>query len=561
MPTPLRRSLALLPIAVLSLASSALADEPIMPLSEVRPGMSCTAETVFSGETPTEFPVTIKDIYQHPEMGDRLLVEVGGAAATTGIAQGMSGSPVYCPGPGGPAIAGALSATIGWAGGTVGYATPIEAMLSELPEEAGVAAAGGKAHPIQMLAAGVPAGVVAGLKKRSPKLALFQNVVTTRARKSKQARAASASMNPGDSVGMALSSGDWSFGAIGTVSYRQGNRIWAFGHQYMDVGTSSLFMTRAPITAVVPVDPAETQGSSYKLGVIGEAVGVFDNDALSSVSGTAGGEPGYTTQVARVQGRSTQRVSSKVADESAEGWPHYGNLNQALAGTSLSTAAYKALGSSWVSKFSSRTCWKITVDEIEDPLTICRQVAANKPWDPFEGAGWLLPLTDPEYMAVRTIAGAAYANLRIKEVRSDAVVSNSTEVATLLKARQTDKTRKGVAQVELTYRNQASGKTETASIRLRVGSRSRGRTATIRGIAERFATDMVLTNEPKIPTDQDGYPQAPTGAESEEELRAQIQSLSGSTEVSIRGLKGGVRYARVNLNKLLPVGQASFRVR
>lgn len=559
--TPFKRSLTLLPIAVLSLASSALADEPIMPLSEVRPGMSCTAKTVFSGETPTEFPVTIKDIYQDQTLGARLLVEVGGAAAATGIAQGMSGSPVYCPGRSGPAIAGALSASIGWQGGTVGYATPIEAMLSELPEEAGAAAAGGEARPIQMLATGVPPGVLAGLKKRSPRLALFENVVTTRARKGKQVKAASASMNPGDSVGVALSSGDWSLGATGTVSYRRGNRIWAFGHQYMDVGSSSLFMTRAPITTIVPSDPAEPQGGSYKLGVIGEAVGTIDNDALNSVSGTVGGEPSYTNQVARVQGRSSQRVASKVADESAEGWPHYGNLNQALAGTSLSTAAYKALGSSWVSKFSSRTCWKITVAETKAPFTLCRQVAANRAWNPFEGAGWLMPLIDPEYMAVQTIAGAAYDSLSIKEVRSDAVVTNSTEVAALLKARQRGRERKGVAQVELTYRNQASGKTEIANVRLRVGSRSRGRIATIKGIAERFTPDMVLTNEPKIPTDQDGYPQAPTGAGSEEELRAQIQSLSGSTEVSIRGLKGGVRYSRVSINKLLPVGQASFRVR
>src|SRR3984885_14627715 len=81
-------------------ASAAIAQGggPIMPLSQVQPGMNCTGETVIQGTTITSFDVHVIDIVSSPGEGPRILVQVSGPAVdTTGVAEGFSGSPVFCP--------------------------------------------------------------------------------------------------------------------------------------------------------------------------------------------------------------------------------------------------------------------------------------------------------------------------------------------------------------------------------------------------------------------------------------------------------------------------------
>src|SRR5581483_998643 len=97
-------------------AASALADGgPIMPLSAVQPGMNCTGRTVVQGTTISSFDVHVISVVQSPGEGPRILVQVSGPAVDpTGVAEGFSGSPVYCPdGFGGQANVGAISEGIG----------------------------------------------------------------------------------------------------------------------------------------------------------------------------------------------------------------------------------------------------------------------------------------------------------------------------------------------------------------------------------------------------------------------------------------------------------------
>ena len=76
-------------------ASAAVADGgPIMPLSQVQPGMNCTGETVVQGTTISSFSVHVIDIVQDPVQGARILVRVSGPAVPAGVAEGFSGSPV-----------------------------------------------------------------------------------------------------------------------------------------------------------------------------------------------------------------------------------------------------------------------------------------------------------------------------------------------------------------------------------------------------------------------------------------------------------------------------------
>src|SRR6202162_4359635 len=72
----------------------------ILSLKDVKPGMHAIAWTVFSGMTPEPVPVEIIGVWKNA-MGPRqhvIMAKMGGKAERTGVAGGMSGSPVYVDG-------------------------------------------------------------------------------------------------------------------------------------------------------------------------------------------------------------------------------------------------------------------------------------------------------------------------------------------------------------------------------------------------------------------------------------------------------------------------------
>ena len=121
-------------ICILGLAAGAVAaEQEIMPLSELRIGMTGLGKTVVAGEEITEFAAEILGVIDQPgEEGDFIVVRVSGAAIgrAGGIAQGMSGSPIYVDGK----LIGALSRAATWSKELtpVGLVTPIEPMLAVL---------------------------------------------------------------------------------------------------------------------------------------------------------------------------------------------------------------------------------------------------------------------------------------------------------------------------------------------------------------------------------------------------------------------------------------------
>src|SRR5689334_24848686 len=71
----------------------------ILPLKEVKPGMQATAWTVFQGTEPEPMPVEIVGVWKN-YLGPRqdVIVCKLGRGKETGVAAGMSGSPVYVDG-------------------------------------------------------------------------------------------------------------------------------------------------------------------------------------------------------------------------------------------------------------------------------------------------------------------------------------------------------------------------------------------------------------------------------------------------------------------------------
>src|SRR5690349_10834511 len=117
------------------LAAPAGAADPIMPLSQVHKGMQCTGYSVIQGTDISSFNVEIMDVVAG-DVGQQqplILVRVSGPAVdSTGIAEGFSGSPIYCPDDQGvQRVVGAVAYSTADYGGKVVLATPIESVLGQ----------------------------------------------------------------------------------------------------------------------------------------------------------------------------------------------------------------------------------------------------------------------------------------------------------------------------------------------------------------------------------------------------------------------------------------------
>src|SRR5881392_111142 len=84
----------------------------LMPIDEVKPGMTGTGRTVFEGTELKDFKVHILGVLKNVQAPQRNLILArleGGPLAETGVIAGMSGSPVYIDG----RLVGAVSYSFG----------------------------------------------------------------------------------------------------------------------------------------------------------------------------------------------------------------------------------------------------------------------------------------------------------------------------------------------------------------------------------------------------------------------------------------------------------------
>ena len=71
-----------------------------------------------------------------------------------------------------------------------------------------------------------------------------------RARSRRDSRAGP--LREGDAIGVSLVSGDLDMGATGTVTHIDGDRVYAFGHPFYNLGPAEFPMTRAYVYTVLP---------------------------------------------------------------------------------------------------------------------------------------------------------------------------------------------------------------------------------------------------------------------------------------------------------------------
>ena len=305
---------------------------PFMPLKEVKEGMRGIARTVFRGSEPEEFGVEILGVVPGG-IGPRQDMIVGkisgGGADRTAVFAGMSGSPVYVNGK----LVGAISYSFPFSKEAICGITPIEQMISIFEEKqpsrslareprvvsfAELASADGV---FGLPKAQASSGVLAGVSQNSLLMQVagqtFQRIATpvTFTGISQEtlnifapqllqagllpvaAAGGSAPITPmkqadattlvgGDSVSMQLTRGDISLAAAGTVTLRDGEKIYAFGHPFLSLGSSDLPMAESHVVTVIP-----NMNNSFKLAVPDAMVGSMTQDRATGVYGKLGKAP------------------------------------------------------------------------------------------------------------------------------------------------------------------------------------------------------------------------------------------------------------------------------
>ena len=305
----------------------------LMPVDEIRPGMVGVGRTVFQGSELQDFKVEILGVLRNVQGPKRDLILArlaGGPLAQTGVAQGMSGSPVYIDG----RLIGAVSYSIGaFSREPIAGITPIAEMKDatgmprraaasqarlELPiTREGLTAALTAVHnriapfarrPADVQVIGMPAAAgaqmgamlrpiatplllggfdaeVADLIAEPFRAAGFTPVLSG-ASPAGDTPAPAGPLREGDAIGVALVTGDLEMGATGTVTHIDGDRVYAFGHPFYNLGPAEFPLTRAHVYTMLP-----SLMASFKISSMGETIGTMHQDRATAIAGTLGKGP------------------------------------------------------------------------------------------------------------------------------------------------------------------------------------------------------------------------------------------------------------------------------
>ena len=204
------------------------------------------AKTVIKGVNIETFDVEILGVTGSDVAGHNILIKASGPLIekSGGIAQGMSGSPVYIDG----RLAGAVAYGKAFSDPNYCFLTPIEEMLKMFENY--------EPRPSVFLPKNTPLMVSGftddGVQYLSDKLLPLG--LKTYAVPTGNQDLSNVPLEPGSSIGVELVRGDLSIGAIGTVTWKDDDtgRILAFGHPFLQRGSADYFMTNAWIFASIP---------------------------------------------------------------------------------------------------------------------------------------------------------------------------------------------------------------------------------------------------------------------------------------------------------------------
>ena len=327
-----QRKFRVLSLAVLSVCAAAAVFADTMPLSQIHKGMRGYGLTVFEGTKLEKFDVEVVGVLNNIGPSQNLiLIKVDSPMVQrAGVIAGMSGSPIFIDGK----VIGALAYAWQFAKEPIAGVTPIDEMLKIA--EAGTSSAGAvvaaapRMSGVEMLkaltdgktseafdkmfsslAGASPTSTMSGAKPIAVPLSMasfapdtvarfgkyldaigfvpvpsgaMSTSTTSKPSASPRLRSGQASQfAPGDAVGAVLLRGDFNVAATGTVTYVDGDRVYAFGHPFLDMGEVTFPMAKAEIVGVLP-----SLATSFKFANGGEVVGAFRQDRSSGIMGQIG---------------------------------------------------------------------------------------------------------------------------------------------------------------------------------------------------------------------------------------------------------------------------------
>ena len=307
---------------------------PTIPLAEIQRGQRGYGLSVFAGTEPERFDVEVIGIMRNvsPDVSYILARLTGKGLETSGVAGGMSGSPVFLDG----RLAGAVAFSWPFTNEAIAGITPIESMrelsalkptqitpppppipladlmagkvtqevlaqqLGKLQARFAGGFANGASSAVQWSATGF------GDKSQS----LLRQALGTLSSSGKAAPGSvPEQLAPGKAVAMVLVDGDFQLAAYGTVTDQYDEHVLAFGHPVLALGPLRVPMATSEVVMVL-----SNQNSSFKISNMGEIVGAFEQDRKMGTHGRIGAVAPMIPMVLRIQGERPRTFKMRLAE-------------------------------------------------------------------------------------------------------------------------------------------------------------------------------------------------------------------------------------------------------
>ncbi|MEK6337141.1 MAG: hypothetical protein AABM67_19635 [Acidobacteriota bacterium] len=436
-------------------ANSGGSSVALFPLEDLRPGMKGVSRSVFTGSSSQEFSVEILGVlpgYTGPRQSTIIAKLSGPGVDKTGVFAGMSGSPVFIDN----RLLGAIAYSFPFSKEPICGITPISQMIDIFEQGKGKPKGTGEARAISFkemastewrrplpkpafgptsLIASVSAGsplvplmgqqiqqiatpvVFSGIRQES--LSLFAADLTSAgllpisgvggaARITPLEPFDDKTLLPGDSVSVQLSRGDYSIAASGTVTLREADRIYAFGHPFLSLGSSDMPMTESSVVTVIP-----NAFNSFKLAVPGRMVGSISQDRATGILG----QLGHAARMIPV------RLKLHTSRDSVEEFSYEIVSDEFLTPLLLNITVFNSIGTQEraVGEATISVSGSINVDG-QEPIALQRR---------FSSANAAMMASGSIATPVAALLSSGFDNVNIKSIELDITSSEDKHAATL----------------------------------------------------------------------------------------------------------------------------------
>jgi len=303
---------------------------PTIPISEIQRGQKGYGLSVFAGTQPERFDVEVIGVMRNvsPDVSYILARLTGKGLEKSGVAGGMSGSPVFLDG----RLAGAVAFSWAFTNEAIAGITPIESMrqlsgLKPLPLTP-------PPPPVKLsdlLAGRVPEDLLTTqLQKLQPRFVdgavsavqwsasgfgqqsqgmLRQALGSVASGGKAQPGTVPDDLAPGSAVAVVLVDGDFELAAYGTVTDHYGDQVLAFGHPFLGLGPVRVPMATSEVLTVL-----SSQNTSFKIQNSGRIVGAFEQDRKMGIQGRIGAEAPMVPMVLRIGGERPREFHMRLAE-------------------------------------------------------------------------------------------------------------------------------------------------------------------------------------------------------------------------------------------------------